>query len=246
MGSDRVSATATSVAILEVLGRFGEAGVTEVATAVDGSKANVHKHLVTLEDAHFVRSEGGQYQLAHRFLEFAMAAKQREAVFREGVDNLAKLSDVTGTTAVLVVREGLEGVYLHTVTARGQSEPVGLEGQRAPLTDLPGGLAILSCYPPERRRALVESIVEEQERATVLVDRLQTAAQQSVVASESEGEAGPEQVVAPVTTSESAPAGAVGLYRPTTGNESARVETDLRKLVRNTASTISNRLSLTQ
>lgn len=246
MASDRVSATATSVAIIEVLGRLGEAGVTEIATAVDGSKANVHKHLATLEDAHFVRSENGQYQLAHRFLEFAMAAKQREAVFREGVDNLAKLSDVTGSTTLLVVREGLEGVYLHTVTARGRHEPVGLEGQRAPLADLPGGLAILSCYPPEERRALVEAIVDDDERVAALLDRLQTAAQQSVVVSESEDQTGPEQIVAPVTTDDGAPAGAIGLYRPTNGNESARVETDLRKLVRNTASTISNRLSLTQ
>jgi len=246
MAPDRVSATATSIEILEALRRVGPAGVTDIATAVGGSKANVHKHLATLEAAHFVRSTNGKYQLAHRFLEFAMAAKEREPVYREGVDNLSKLADVTGTTTLLVVQEGLEGVYLHTVPAGGRNDPVGLEGTRAPLPELPGGLAILSCYGPEKRRALVEAALEEDARVDAVLDRLGTIQQESVVVSDSRHASGPEEILAPVITDDGAPAGALGLYRPVTGTDSVRVETDLRKLVRNTANTVSNRLSLTQ
>lgn len=246
MASDRVSATATSIEILEALRRVGPAGVTEIATAVDGSKANVHKHLATLEAAHFVRSTNGEYQLAHRSLEFAMAAKERESVYREGVDNLSKLADVTGTTTLLVVREGLEGVYLHTIPGGGRNDPVGLEGTRAPLPEMPGGLAILSCYDPEKRRSLVEATVDDGERAEAILERLGTIEQQSVVVSNSAHASGPEEILAPILTDDGAPAGALGLYRPVTGTDSARVETDLRKLVRNTANTVSNRLSLTQ
>jgi DNA-binding IclR family transcriptional regulator len=245
MPADRVSATATSIAILESLRRRGTAGVTAIADDIGGSKANVHKHLATLEDAHFVRSCDGEYQLAHRFLEFGLAAKRHKPVYRAGVDNLAKLADVTGSTTVLVVREGDEAVYLHTVVPVGQVGTTALEGKRAPLPDVPGGLAILSSYPPETRRSLVEETIDDPERVDGILDNLNTAERESVIVSESADGNGPEEVVAPVTADDDEPIGAVGLRNPTTGNEGPRIETDLRKLVRNTAGTISNRIALT-
>ncbi|WP_167837459.1 IclR family transcriptional regulator [Halosimplex halophilum] len=246
MDTDRVSATATSLEILESLRRQGSAGVTAIAEDIGGSKANVHKHLATLEDARFVRSTDGQYELGHRFLGFAVAGKQREPVYIEGLNNLAKLADVTGATAILVVREGLEAVYLHTVTPVGRVGTDPLEGRRGPLTEIPGGLAILSCYSPEQRRSLVEEAVGETDRVEPILDRLRTAAQESVLVERAEPAGRPEEIVAPVTGPDGDPAGAVGLEQPTTSDESERVEADLRKLVRNTAGTISNRLSLTQ
>ncbi|QLH78297.1 MarR family transcriptional regulator [Halosimplex rubrum] len=246
MGTDRVSATATSVTILESLRRQGTAGVTAIAEDIDGSKANVHKHLATLEDAGFVRSADGQYELGHRFLGFAVASKRQEPAYIEGVSNLAKLADVTGATATLVVREGLEAVYLHTVVPVGRVDTDSLEGRRGPLTSVPGGLAILSCYPPERRRALVEETVDDTDRVEPLLDRLRTAAQESAVVEPAESHDGPDEIVAPIAGPDGDPAGAVGVERPTTSDESDRVEADLRKLVRNTAGAISNRLSLTR
>lgn len=246
MGTDRVSATATSVEILESLRRQGRAGVTAIAEDIDGSKANVHKHLATLEDARFVRSSGGQYELGHRFLGFAVASKRQEPAYTEGLSNLAKLADVTGATTTLVVREGLEAVYLHTVAPVGRVGTESLEGRREPLTSAPGGLAILSCFPPERRRSLVEQSVDDADRIEPLLDRLRTAAQESVVVERTGADDRPEEIVAPIAGPDGDPAGAVSLERPTTSDESDRVETDLRKLVRNTAGTISNRLSLTR
>jgi len=246
MPADRVSATVTSIAVLESLRRQGTAGVTAVADDIGGSKANVHKHLATLEDAHFVRSQDGEYQLAHRFLEFELSAKRHEPVYRAGVDNLAKLADVTGSTTVLVVREGHEAVYLHTVVPVGQVGTTALEGKRAPLPDVPGGLAILSSYPPETRRSLIDATVEDPDRVADVLDRLDTAERESVVVTQSDDDSGPKEVIAPVTTDNGDPVGAVGLRNPTADNEGPRIETHLRKLVRNTAGTISNRIALTK
>ncbi|WP_436922971.1 IclR family transcriptional regulator [Halosimplex amylolyticum] len=245
MPADRVSATVTSIEVLESLRQRGTAGVTEIANDIGGSKANVHKHLATLEDAHFVRSHDGEYQLAHRFLEFGLAAKRHEPVYRAGVDNLAKLADVTGATTVLVVREGREAVYLHTVVPVGQVGATALEGQRAPLPDVPAGLAILSSYPSGTRRSLVDATVDEPDRVEDILDRLDTAERESVIVTGSDESAGPEAVAAPVTD-DGEPVGAVGLREPTAGTEGPRVEADLRKLVRNTAGTISNRIALTE
>ncbi|PSQ28293.1 hypothetical protein BRD06_04060 [Halobacteriales archaeon QS_9_67_15] len=246
MPADRVSATVTSIAVLESLRRQGTAGVTAVADDIGGSKANVHKHLATLEDAHFVRSQDGEYQLAHRFLEFELSAKRHEPVYRAGVDNLAKLADVTGSTTVLVVQEGQEAVYLHTVVPVGRVETSAFEGKRAPLPDAPGGLAILSSYPPGTRRSLVEATVDDPDRVTEVLGRLDTAQRESVIVTGSDDDSGLEEVIAPVTTDDGDPVGAVGLRNPTTDNEGPRIETHLRKLVRNTAGTISNRIALTE
>jgi len=246
MPADRVSATVTSIAVLESLRRQGTAGVTAVADDIGASKANVHKHLATLEDAHFVRSQDGEYQLAHRFLEFELSAKRHEPVYRAGVDNLAKLADVTGSTTVLVVQEGQEAVYLHTVVPVGRVETSAFEGKRAPLPDAPGGLAILSSYPPGTRRSLVEATVDDPDRVTEVLGRLDTAQRESVIVTGSDDDSGLEEVIAPVTTDDGDPVGAVGLRNPTTDNEGPRIETHLRKLVRNTAGTISNRIALTE
>ena len=242
MTANRVTATATSVEILEALAQRGTAGVTEIATHVGGSKANVHKHLTTLEDAHFVQKRDGTYRLGHRFLEFANAAKRREPIYRDGINHLAKLADVTGATAVLVVREGDEGVYLHTIPPVRQRGADGLDGKRSLLHELPGGLAILSCSSRQERRSFLTRVLDSDEQVQRILDRLTTIERQSVVVSESEDSTGPEEIAAPVTAGDT-PQGAIGIRKPTTGNESDRIETDLKKLVRNTAHTISNRLT---
>lgn len=244
MAPNRVNATETSVEILAALADLGSAGVTELANEVDGSKANVHKHLTTLEAVGLVRGTDGVYALGYRFLDFANAVKRAEPVYREGRPHLAKLADVSGATATFVVRDGLEGVYLHTVAPTGAAADAPADGERAPLHELAGGLAILSCFPDARQRAMLSDLVDA-DRVDALQDRLETIGQRGTAVRD-DGDSGPQEVVAPVTTADGDPVAAVGLWQPTTGDESPRVETDLRKLVRNTAVTVSNRLSLTR
>jgi DNA-binding IclR family transcriptional regulator len=246
MTARRVSATETSITILEaVRGREG-AGVTEIAEATGGSKANVHKHLRTLQAAGFVREQDGEYHLGHRFLSFAMVAKRRESVYREGVTNIEKLADFTGATTTLVVREGLEAVYLHTVTPGGETRAEPLEGKRALLPDVAGGLAMLSAYSPEELRQLLEQTVDSPARIESIHESLIDRDEGAAVTHPLDGSEGPEEITAPIVTDEGPPAGAIGLRHPTTSDEAGRVETDLRKLVRNTAQTVSKRIAMTE
>lgn len=247
MTSDRVSATGTSVEILEALAERGSAGVTELATAVDGSKANVHKHLKTLEDDYFVTEHGGTYRLAHRFLEFGAVAKRHEPVYREGATSVSKLSDLTGATTSLVTREGHQAVYLHTVSPTGEELSGPSTGRRRALHETAPGLAILSCLPVADRRAALEAILDDDERIERLLDRLEGIDQRgTAIYHDGDDDDGPQEIAAPITTDHGHPVGALGLWQPTSNGGDNRVENDLRNLVRNTAGTVSKRLALTR
>jgi IclR family acetate operon transcriptional repressor len=244
MTQDRVSATETSVEILEALADLETAGVTELAQVVDGSKANVHKHLATLDDAGLVRKRGDHYSLGHRFLSFASTAKRTEPVYREGHTHLAKLADVAEATATLVVREGTDAVYLHSVSPTPDTATAPPDGTRIPLHESGGGLAILSCYDTDERRAILGETLESVDRIDDVLSRLDTARQRGTIVDRDEA-AGVSEIVAPVTTADGRPAGAVGLRYATAAGTDRR-EADRRKLVRNTATTVSKRLGLTR
>jgi len=61
-----VAAVDKTCKILEAIHTLEGAGVTEIAEATGGSKANVHKHLRTLQAAGFVREQDGEYHERHR------------------------------------------------------------------------------------------------------------------------------------------------------------------------------------
>jgi DNA-binding IclR family transcriptional regulator len=245
MPPNRVSATETSLELLRALTRLDHAGVTDLANEVDGSKANVHKHLQTLESNGLVRRTDNGYVVGYRFLEFATAAKRVEPAFREGHNHLSKLADVSEATATLVVRDGTGGIYLHTVSSAASATGRPTEGDRAPLHELAGGLAILSCYPAERRRAVLSELVDTDDRVLTIQDRLETVRHRGTIV-ERDAETDSREVAAPVTADDGTPLAAVGLWEPDATDEAGRIETDLRSLVRTTATTVSNRLSLTR
>jgi len=245
MARNRVSATETSMEILDALARLGGAGVTEVATEVEGSKANVHKHLKTLEAAGLVRQSEAGYTLGLRFLEFATAARETESVYVEGKPHIAKLAEVAGAPATLVVQDGPDCVYIHTVAPADRAADPPSVGRRVPLYEAVGGLAILSCYPPDRREQVLSELVDSTDHGDAIEDRLDRISRRGTAVRD-DGDGVPQEVVAPVTTGDGRPAGAVGLWQPTTDDDGRRVETDLRKLVRNTATVVSNRLTITR
>ncbi|WP_226023899.1 IclR family transcriptional regulator [Halomicrobium salinisoli] len=242
MPSNRVMAIETSVEILESLGDLETAGVTELADAVDGSKGNIYKHLKTLEAADFVRERNGRYELGHRFLEFATEAKWNRRIYRVSRHPIAQLANNTGTTATLVVPEGVDGVYLHTASQSEKGVMKPIEGRRAPLDELTTGLAILSQYGPERRREVLLDLRSTEEAATEFEARLDRIQQRGIAVQSEDSEVA--AMAAPITVDDGRPVGAIGLWQRESDDGNKRVESDFEKLVRNAAATVSNRLSL--
>lgn len=112
----------TTLTVISELEQRGEAGVTELATAIGVSKSSVHKHLTTLRRHDFVVKEGDAYQLGMRFLDVAGRLQKRiegANLIQEKVRELAETTEETAQfavaehgRAVIVFREaGSHGVY---------------------------------------------------------------------------------------------------------------------------------------
>lgn len=97
--------------IEEVRGR-GEAGVTEVAAALDLPKSTVHNHLRTLERLGYLVPENGAYRLGTRFLKLGRESRNTRELFVHGREPLERLEEETGTYCQLVIEENGQGAIL--------------------------------------------------------------------------------------------------------------------------------------
>lgn len=86
-----VKAVKVSHDIVEVLADRGEAGVTEVATALDIPKSTAHDHLRTLERVGSVVNEGGTYRLSMQFLQWGEIARSNHDLFVQGREEALRL-----------------------------------------------------------------------------------------------------------------------------------------------------------
>lgn len=244
MTSDRVSATETATEILEALAEQELAGVTELAQIVDGSKANVYKHLKTLEDADFVRKHKGKYKLGHRFLEFATAAKLSDRIYRVGRYPVTQLGNNTRTTAALVTPESYKGVFIHVTSQQNNRDIEPVEGQHAPLHELTTGLTILSQYNESERQTVFSDLSITSKQEAEVRSQLQSIEQRGIAIQTDNNKIA--AVAAPITVDTGDPVGAIGLWKRESANEDERVDSNFEKLVRNTAATVSNRLSFSR
>jgi DNA-binding IclR family transcriptional regulator len=91
-----VKAVGVSHEVVEVLAEREDAGVTEVATALDVPKSTAHDHLRTLEQVGSVVNESGTYRLSMQFLRMGEVARNNHELFIWGRDEALGLSETTG------------------------------------------------------------------------------------------------------------------------------------------------------
>lgn len=142
--------------ILEALKGLGEAGVTEVARAVDLPKSTVHIHLVTLEENNFVVNDDGTYRIGLRFLDYGKTAQQGTALYHVVVDKVEALADQTGEQAWCLVEEQSQAVYLCGAHGERAIKTHTHVGKREELPSLAAGRAILANLPAERRAQIID------------------------------------------------------------------------------------------
>lgn len=234
----RVSAVDTTVTILEVIQEQEIAGITEIAKTLGVSKANVHKHLMTLCDHGFARQEGDKYQLGYRFFEFGSDVRNDESLFQEAVSNLQELATITDEVATLLIRDGDEGVYIYSIDPERDSRPGPKEGVRAPLHETASGHAILSCLDGNEYETEVSGEVLRGE----VSERLGTTDGQWVAITYED--IGQREIAAPITIANGEPIGAVALLVDVTQDVSEQVESNYTKLVKRTAQTVSKRMGI--
>ncbi|MFA9418392.1 IclR family transcriptional regulator [Natrinema sp. HArc-T2] len=153
-----VESVETLLSVVEFLEQSGEAGVTEIAKAVDVSKSTVHNHLTTLRQRGYVVNEDGQYRLGLRFLRIGETTRMRTDLFeiaRPQIETLVEGTDLVGN---LAVEELGSGVYLYRSRGSDEIEFSTRAGERHDLHCTATGKSILAHVSPERFEALLDSI----------------------------------------------------------------------------------------
>ncbi|MDS0260291.1 IclR family transcriptional regulator [Haloarcula sp. S1CR25-12] len=243
-----VQATATTMRVIEALLDHGQAGVTELATALDLSKGTVHNHLQTLHRMEFVVREGRQYRIGSRFLDVASRAREGLPAYRAARSEVARLARASGEVAALVVEEHGMAVYIFVLGGE-DGETAVREGRRRPLHTDAAGKAILAHLPKDEVRELLTASAPGDETdqllsdETALFEELRTVREQSVAFDREERADGTRSVAASLTTDNGRSVGAVCVTGPAERMSGKRLEEDITGLVVSSANSISIDLS---
>lgn len=138
--------------ILEILAGTGEAGVTEIAAALDVHKSTAFRLMAALESRDLVEqvAERGKYRLGTGILRLAGATIARLDVVQEARPLCRQLAAGTGETVNLAVLSDGAVLYLDQVAGSTAIQPHNWVGQRVPAHATANGRVLLSALPDDQ------------------------------------------------------------------------------------------------
>lgn len=239
-----IGAVETNLDILQELRRRGRAGVTELAEALDVSKATVHTHLTTLLEAEYVVESGESYRLGGRYLALGEAVRQQVSIYdaaREEVDGLAA---ETGEVAQLAVEEHGRAVYLYKARGENAVNTASTIGKREHLHCTALGKAMLSVFPEERVGSVVDrhglprrtggTITERDE----LFDEIERTRKRGYAVDDEELIEGIRCIACPLTGDDNRVLGAISVSGPASRMDGEWFDRDLPRLVERAANVV--------
>ena len=148
-GSGPVQSVDRAVAILEILARDGEAGVTEVARELDVHKSTASRLLAALDRRELVTQDTarGKFRLGVGIVRLAGAASQKLDVVQESRPVCRALAQEVGETVNLAILSGRDALYLDQVAGPAALSPHNWAGQRIPLHATSDGKVLLAYLP---------------------------------------------------------------------------------------------------
>ena len=150
-----VKSVETSVTIVESLKQQDLAGITDLAKATELSKSNVHKHIITLQQAGFVVKEGDKYRLSLRYLDFGGEVRKRHEGVQFIQPRISEVAEQTGEVAQFMVEERGWSVIVYKEVGRHGVSTRTRPGTHLQMHQVASGKAMLA-YMPESR---VEEII---------------------------------------------------------------------------------------
>jgi DNA-binding IclR family transcriptional regulator len=149
-----------ALAILEVLARSGEAGVTEIAAGLGVHKSTAFRLVATLEAHRLVEqtADRGRYRLGVGILRLAGATTARLDLVQEARPICRQLATDTGETVNVAVLSESSALYLDQVAGSSALQPHNWVGQRIPLHATSNGKVLLSGLDPEELEATLSSL----------------------------------------------------------------------------------------
>lgn len=155
-GPKRIQSDEVLFDIIEHLEREGDAGVSELADAVDRSKGTVHAHLASLRNRGLVVNADGRYRLGLRFFDLGVQVRDDIELYHVASPKLADVAAETEETARCVVEENGLGTFIAGAAGSHSVNTDVRIGTQTHLHAISGGKAILAHLPERRVRAIVE------------------------------------------------------------------------------------------
>lgn len=216
-----VRTTETSLEIVEALHELEEARIDEVVEQVDVGASTVHRHLNTLRKYGYVVKEGDFYRLGLQFLTIGGYVRDRRPEYHLAKEMCESLADQTAERVQFEVEERAERVFVHTAIGDHAVRAEGTIGRRGPLHCSSAGKAILSVFPDERIREIIESKgLEAVTKHTItdpdeLFEEIDVIRERGIAFNREESTEGLRAVAAPVTMPNGQVLGALSVSAPT-------------------------------
>ena len=134
-----------ALAILEVLARTGESGVTEIAVELGVHKSTAFRLVATLEAHRLVEqtTDRGRYRLGMGILRLAGATTARLDLVQEARPIARQLAADTGETVNIAVLAESSALYLDQIAGSSALQPHNWVGQHIPLHATSNGKVLL-------------------------------------------------------------------------------------------------------
>ncbi|WP_340536995.1 IclR family transcriptional regulator [Nocardioides sp. GXZ039] len=236
-----------ALAILEVLARRGEAGVTEIAAELDVHKSTAFRLMVTLEAHRLVEQtvERGRYRLGVGILRLAGATTARLDVVQEARPIGRQLAEATGETVNLAVLSERSALYLDQIAGSSALQPHNWVGQHIPLHATSNGKVLLAGLSDTALEEFLDSLTTYTphtitERSALRAEVAQVREQGYALAID-ELEIGLTAIAAPIRNTQGDVVASISVSGPSFRLTAARVEEAIR-LVRDAAMEASHRL----
>ncbi len=247
-GSGPVQSVDRAVAILEILARDGEAGVTEVARELDVHKSTASRLLAALDRRELVTQDAarGKFRLGVGIVRLAGAASQKLDVVQESRPVCRALAQEVGETVNLAILSGRDALYLDQVAGPAALSPHNWAGQRIPLHATSDGKVLLAylseaelkaCLVPPLRRFTEYTITAVGEFSRLLAE----VRRRGFATAVDELEAGLTAIAAPVRNAEGNVVASISASGPSFRITADRIE-QIAAAVRRAAVEASRRL----
>jgi DNA-binding IclR family transcriptional regulator len=247
-GAQSVQSVDRAIAILEILARDGEAGVTEVARELGVHKSTASRLLAALDRHELVTQDTarGRFRLGVGIVRLAGAASQKLDLVQESRPVCRALAQQVGETVNLAILSGHDALYLDQAAGPAALSPHNWAGQRIPLHATSDGKVLLA-YLPEAELApcLTPPLARFTERTiTAVADfpaLLAEVRRRGFATAVEEFEAGLTAIAAPVRNAEGTVIASISTSGPSFRIPAARVPA-LADAVRRAADEVSRRL----
>lgn len=239
-----IGAVETTVSIMTALQKLGGAGVTEIANHVGTTKGTVHNHLATLENEDLVVKQDDEYDVSLRFLDFAYYAKDRFPITEIAKDQVDRLAEESGETALFTVEEHGKGVCLYVAYGDKAVQTPLHVGYRSSLHHTAVGKAILAFKPEPEIEQFVEdhglvSVTDETiTDEAAFFEELEEVRENGIAYNREETIQGLVGVGAPVRQHDGSIAGALSIIGPGSRMNDERLEEELPDMIRRSANII--------